>query len=104
METFLRDEQWERIEPLLPKERSKGTPMGRQPPSYSKASFGCLRPELDGEMCKNISLWKHMLEAVTNMGKNECVAGNWRVFLRELDERGRLDWSESFGGREFCSR
>ena len=93
---LLTDEQWRRIEPLLPKLRSKGRRWcdNRQvfegilwvlktgarwrdlPPQYPSAST-CWR---------RLRLWE----------ERGVWLEIWRAFLRELDRRGRLDWSESF--------
>jgi transposase len=93
---LLTDEQWRRIEPLLPKLRSQGRRWSDNravlegilwvlktgarwrdlPPQYPSAST-CWR---------RLRLWE----------ERGVWLAIWRAFLRELDRRGRLDWSESF--------
>ena len=94
--SLLSEEQWQRIEPLLPKLRSKGRRWSDNrevfegilwvlktgarwrdlPPKYPSAST-CWR---------RLRLWE----------ERGVWLKIWRAFLRELDQRGRLDWSESF--------
>jgi transposase len=94
--SLLSEEQWRRIESLLPKLRSKGRRWSDNrkvfegilwvlktgarwrdlPPQYPSAST-CWR---------RLRLWE----------ERGVWLKIWRAFLRELDQRGRLDWSESF--------
>ena len=94
--SLLSEEQWQRIVPLLPKLRSKGRRWSDNrevfegilwvlktgarwrdlPPKYPSAST-CWR---------RLRLWE----------ERGVWLKIWRAFLRELDQRGRLDWSESF--------
>jgi len=52
---------------------------------------------------KAVSICSHVLETIASLGGVRRVAGNLATFLLELDERGKLDWSESFLDGSFVS-
>ena len=99
---FLSDEQWKKIEPLLPQSSRRGRPWADNrrvlegilwvlktgarwrdlPPEYPSPST-CWR---------RLQLWE----------EQEVWLDVWRQFLAELDARGRLDWSESFVDGSFA--
>jgi len=99
---FLTDEQWKRIEPLLPQSSGRGRPWADNrrvlegilwvlktgarwrdlPPEYPSPST-CWR---------RLQLWE----------EQDVWLDVWRQFLAELDARGQLDWSESFVDGSFA--
>jgi hypothetical protein len=99
---FLSDEQWKKIEPLLPQSSRRGRPWADNrrvlegilwvlktgarwrdlPPEYPSPS-PCWR---------RLQLWE----------EQDVWLDVWRQFLAELDARGRLDWSESFVDGSFA--
>jgi len=99
---FLTDEQWKKIEPLLPQSSGRGRPWAENrrvlegilwvlktgarwrdlPPEYPSPST-CWR---------RLQLWE----------EQEVWLDVWRQFLAELDARGRLDWNESFVDGSFA--
>lgn len=102
----LTDEQWSRIEKLLPKPRRSrrggrpwadnrmvfegilwvlrtGAPWGDLPKRYPSPST-CWR---------RLKLWE----------EQDIWLKAWRAFLSKLDERGQLDWSEAFADGSFAS-
>jgi len=99
---FLSDEQWKKIEHLLPQSSRRGRPWADNrrvlegilwvlktgarwrdlPPEYPSPST-CWR---------RLQLWE----------EQEVWLDVWRQFLAELDARGRLDWSESFVDGSFA--
>jgi len=99
---FLSDEQWKKIEPLLPQSSRRGRPWADNrrvlegilwvlktgarwrdlPPEYPSPST-CWR---------RLQLWE----------EQDVWLDVWRQFLAELDARGRLDWSESFVDGSFA--
>jgi len=94
---LLSDEQWARLEPLLPKRSSAGRPWKDNravlegilwvlktgarwrdlPPDFGVSAATCWR---------RLRLWE----------EQDVWLNVWRHFLAELDRRGQLDWSESF--------
>jgi transposase len=98
-EPLVSDVQWRKIEPLLPqpKRRRRG-----RPPKANRVVFeailwilrsGARWRDLPRDfgvspsVCwKRLQLWE----------SQEIWLRMWRAFLSELDEQGRLDWSESF--------
>ena len=103
METFLREEQWERIKPLLPKMRSKGRPWAdnRQVPEgiLWVLKTGARWRDLPKEYPSAAACWRRL----RTWEERGVWLEIWRAFLRELDERGKLDWSESFLDGSFAS-
>jgi len=99
---FLTDEQWKKIEPLLPQSSGRGRPWADNrrvlegilwvlktgarwrdlPPEYPSPST-CWR---------RLQLWE----------EQDVWLDVWRQFLAELDARGQLDWSESFVDGSFA--
>jgi len=99
---FLSDEQWKKIEHLLPQSSRRGRPWADNrrvlegilwvlktgarwrdlPPEYPSPST-CWR---------RLQLWE----------EQDVWLDVWRQFLAELDARGRLDWSESFVDGSFA--
>jgi transposase len=93
---FLSDEQWAKVEPLLPRERSRGRPWADN------------RRVLEGILwiLKTGARWRDLPKAYPSAStcwrrlrrweEQDLWLKIWRQFLSELDQRGRLDWSESF--------
>jgi transposase len=96
---LLSDTQWEKIQPLLPK--LKRHRRGRPPKDNRVVLEGILwvlktgarwrdLPSdigVSGSVCwKRLRLWD----------QQGVWLRIWRAFLSELDQRGRLDWQESF--------
>jgi transposase len=103
METFLRDEQWERIKPLLPKLRSKGRPWADNRRVLEGILWvlktGARWRDLPKEYPSGATCWRRL----RRWEERGVWLEVWRAFLRELDERGKLDWSESFLDGSFAS-
>ena len=94
---MLSDEQWDKLEPLLPQYSSAGRPWKDNravlegilwvlktgarwrdlPPDFGVSPATCWR---------RLRLWE----------EQDVWLKVWRHFLAELDRRGQLDWSESF--------
>lgn len=96
---LLTDQQWKRIEPLLPKIPRKKR--GRPPKDVRKVFEGILwilrsgarwrdLPKdfgVSASVCwKRLRLWE----------EHDVWLRLWRAFLSELDQRGKLDWDETF--------
>ena len=96
MDDDLRDDQWERIEPLLPLPKRRGRPRAddrstlngilwvlrsgarwRDLPERYGSSSTCHRRLQEWEAQ---GVWDHL----------------WLHFLRTLDDDGKLDWSQAF--------
>ena len=95
-ESFLSAEQWRRIEPLLPKLRSRG----RRWSDNRAVLEGILWVLKTGARWRDLpkkypsasTCWRRL-----RLWEEQGVwLKIWRAFLRQLDQRGRLDWSESF--------
>jgi transposase len=95
-EAFLSDEQWARIEPLVPKSRSKGRPWA----DNRRVLEGILWVLKTGARWRDLpkkypspsTCWRRLQQ----WEKRGLWLKIWRQFLSELDQQGKLDWSESF--------
>ena len=101
----LTDRQWKKIEKLLPKPKS-GKKGGRPWADNQKVFEGILwvlrtgAPWVDlpkrypspSTCWRRLKLWE----------EQDIWLDAWRAFLSELDEKGQLDWSESFVDDSFA--
>ncbi len=96
---YLTDEQWAKIEPLMPKRRKN--PKGGRPPVDERLAFeGILW------ILKTGARWKDMPEKYPHYSicwrrlkkwhEDGLLKQMWRAFLSELDEKGVLYWEEAF--------
>jgi len=102
---LLTDEQWERIEPLLPqpKPSAKG---GRRPIDNRRVPKGILWGLWTGAPWKEVpkqyasgsTCWRRLKQ----WEEQDVWLKAWRAFPAELDERGQLDWSECFADGSFA--
>lgn len=96
---LLSEVQWQKIEPLLPKvKRGK---RGRPPKDNRVVLEGILWVLKTGARWRDIPreigvsgsvCWKRL----RRWDEQNVWLRIWRAFLSELDQRGRLDWQESF--------
>jgi transposase len=100
---ILTDEQWNKIEPLLPKSKPRGKRRKRGRPRKAN------RQVLEGILwvLKTGARWRDLPR---DFGVSSSVCWKrlrlweeqgvwlrlWRAFLSELDQRGKLDWQDSF--------
>jgi transposase len=101
----LTDEQWSKIEPLLPKNRrsSRG---GRRPADNRRCFEGILWVLRSGARWKDLpaqypspsTCWRRLRD----WEEQDVWLDIWRSFLGELDEQGRLDWQETFADGSFA--
>jgi len=103
--TELTDEQWCRIEPLLPK--LTASPKGGPKPIGNRPVFeGLLWVLRSGARWKDLperypsssTCWRR-LRQWEEQGVWQRV---WRVFIGELDAQGLLDWEETFADGSFA--
>jgi len=96
---LLSDTQWQKIEPLLPK--LKRRKRGRPPKDNRVVLEGILWVLKTGARWRDIPreigvsgsvCWKRL----RRWDEQGVWLRIWRAFLSELDQRGRLDWEESF--------
>ena len=97
---LLTDEQWELIEPLLPKPRQRGDQRGR-PAAPNRACFegilwilqtGAAWRFLPDEFASPSTCWRRLKQ-----WEDEGVwLEAWRALLGGLDEAGLLKWNETF--------
>ena len=96
---FIKDDQWELLEPQLPKQRV--TPKGGRPARNNRDVLeGILWVLRTGARWKDLperypspsTFWRR-LQLWEDQGVWLDV---WRKFLSMLDERGALDWQEAF--------
>ena len=104
-ESLIRDEQWAKIEPLLPE--PKASRKGGPKPIPN-------RPVFEGILwvLRTGARWKDMPDRFPSYStcRRRLIEWEeqgvwleaWRKFLGELDERGQLDWSESFADGSFA--
>src|SRR5262245_52294474 len=95
----LTDAQWEKIEPLLPS-LPRGT-VGGRPWSDNRAVIdgilwvlktGARWRDLPDGYSSPATCWRRL----NRWYEDGTWLRIWRAFLAQLDERGRLDWEETF--------
>src|SRR5262245_64786542 len=95
-EAFLSDQQWQKIEPLLPKLKSRGRPWSDNRRVLEGILWvlktGARWRDLPKEYPSASTCWRRLRQ----WEAHGVWLNVWRQFLCELDQRGKLDWSESF--------
>ena len=101
----LTNEQWQKIEPLLPKPKISNK--GGRPWADNRKVFegilwilrtGAPWADLPRRFPSPSTCWRRL-----KLWEEQDIWLNaWRVFLSELDERGQLDWSEAFVDGSFA--
>ena len=103
--TQLTDERWAKIEPLLPKfKRSRKG--GRKPVENRRILEGILWvlrsgarwQDLPDEFPSPSTCWRRLHD----WEEQDVWLDIWRAFLSELDEKGQLDWAETFADGSFA--
>jgi transposase len=93
---FLSDKQWAKLEPLLPKLRSRGRPWANNRRVLEGILWvlktGARWRDLPREYPSASTCWRRLRQWEVQ----GVWLKVWRQFLSELDQQGRLDWSESF--------
>ena len=93
---FLSDEQWSKIEPLLPNLCSRGRPWADNRRVLEGILWvlktGARWRDLPKEYPSASTCWRRLRQ----WEEQDVWLKIWRQFLSELDQRGKLDWSESF--------
>jgi len=96
---YLTDEQWKKIEPLIPKPPPR--PKGGRPRKDSRLVFegilwilktGARWQDLPDKYPDPSTCWRRLKEWY----EAEVLKDMWRAFLSELDANGVLDWEEAF--------
>jgi transposase len=96
---FLNDEQWNKVEPLLPKPKLR--PRGGRPPADNRQVLegilwilrtGARWEDLPKRYPSSSTCWRR-LKLWEEMG---IWLDIWRAFLAQLDAKGALDWQEAF--------
>jgi transposase len=99
---LLSDEQWEQIEPLLPKRNSRGRPWKDNRPVFEGILWvlrtGARWRDMPKAYPSGSTCWRRL-----RRWEEEAVWLNvWRVFLARLDQQQKLDWSECFVDGSFA--
>ena len=103
--SLLSEAQWQKIEPLLPK--IKRRKRGRPPKSNRVVLEGILWVLKTGARWRDVPkeigvsgsvCWKRF----RRWDQQGVWLRLWQAFLSELDQRGRLDWEESFVDGSFA--
>jgi transposase len=103
---FVTDEQWAKIEPLLPE--YKPSPKGGRRPKDNRDVFegiawvlrsGARWQDLPDKYPSSTTCWRRLQE----WEEQGIWLRIWRKFLSELDERGQLEWEETFADGSFAS-
>jgi len=101
----LTDEQWGKIEPLLPPPRA---------PRRGGPTPICHRRRFEGILwvLRNGARWKDLPEKYPSPGtrwrrlrdweQQDVWLNIWRAFPGQLDEQGQLDWEETFADGSFA--
>jgi transposase len=102
----LTDEQWAKIEPLLPK--LKKSKHGGRPWIDNRRVFegilwvlrtGAPWEDVPKKYASGSTCWRRLRD----WEEQDIWLDIWRAFLAELDKRGQLDWSECFADGSFAS-
>ena len=93
---YLSDKQWEKMEPLLPKLKSKGRPW-KNNRAVLEGIFWVLRSgarwkDLPKQYPSPSTCWRRLRDW-EEQGVWEKI---WRSFIQELDNRRRIDWKQCF--------
>lgn len=103
---LVRDEQWELIEPLLPKPKRRKHKPGR-PPAPNRACFegilwvlytGAAWHFLPAEYPSPSTCWRRLRQ----WEEQGVWLDAWRTLLGALDENGLLQWDETFMDGSFA--
>ncbi|MBY0588789.1 transposase [bacterium] len=103
-EQFITDEQWAKIEPLLPKR--KVSKLGGRPPASDRECLeGILWVLRSGARWKDLPDWYPSYATCWRRlvyweGENVLVE-IWHAFLDELDEKGLINWEHIFVDASF---
>jgi transposase len=103
-EQFITDEQWAKIEPLLPKR--KVSKLGGRPPASDRECLeGILWVLRSGARWKDLPDWYPSYPTCWRRlvyweGEDVLVA-IWHAFLDELDDRGLINWEQIFVDASF---
>ena len=93
---YLSDEQWAKLESLLPKVKSRGRPWADNRRVLEGILWvlktGARWRDLPKEYPSASTCWRRLRQ----WEEQDVWLKIWRQFLGELDQRGKLDWSESF--------
>lgn len=101
----LTDEQWARIEPLLPK--PKPSKRGGRPRTGNRACFegilwvlrsGARWKDMPDRFSSSATCWRRLRD----WEEADVWLTIWRKFLGDLDAAGRLDWEEFFVDASFA--
>jgi len=101
----LTDAQWAKVEPLLPK--FKPSPKGGRKPVDNRRVFegilwvlrsGARWKDLPSEYPSPTPCWRRLHD----WEEQDVWLKVWRTFLGELDEKGELDWAETFADGSFA--
>ncbi len=94
--TDLTDEQWQRLEPLLPPRQKRGRPRADDRKTLNGILYvlrtGCRWADVPREYSSPATCWRR-LRAWENDGTWE---GIWRALLALLDEQEKLEWARVF--------
>ena len=105
-EIFITNEQWNKLEPLLPKYKSspKG---GRKPVGNREVFEGIIWVLRSGARWKDLPDWYPSASTCWRRLQQWEQQGIWleiwRKFLSELDEQSQLEWEETFADGSFAS-
>ena len=99
---FLTDEQWKKIEPLLPQSSGRGRPWADNRRVLEGILWvlktGARWRDLPSEYPSPSTCWRRL----QLWEEQDVWLDVWRQFLAELDARGQLDWRESFVDGSFA--
>jgi transposase len=93
---FLSDEQWKCIEPLLPELSSRGRPWADNRQVLEGILWilktGARWRDLPKQYPSSSTCWRRLRD----WEEQGVWLKIWRAFLGELDQKGKLDWSQCF--------
>ena len=106
LKPFITDEQWIRLEPLLPK--PKPSPKGGRKPRDNREVFdgiiwvlrsGARWNDLPDRYPSASTCWRRLQQ----WEEQGVWLKIWPKFMSQLDQQGQLDWEETFADGSFAS-
>ena len=105
-EKYITDEQWKNLESLLPK-HTQSPKGGRKPIGNREVFEGIIWVLRSWARWKDLPDWypspSTCWRRLQQWEEQGVWLKIWRKFLSELDERGQLDWEETFADGSFAS-
>lgn len=99
---MLRDDQWKKIEPLLPKPKRMGRPCASNRAVFEGILWvlrnGARWRDLPSSFPSGVTCWRRLRQ----WEERGVWLQAWRKLLSQLDQKGLLEWEETFLDASFA--